>query len=313
MIDFPANPTVGQTFTAVGVTWTWDGVKWSLTGVGGTAVVAVSATPPANPTQGMLWWDSVGGQLYVYFNDGNSAQWVVAVNTGGLASISVGASPPAGPLTGALWWDAVGGQMYIWFNDGTSSQWVPTTNQSAVFGFLPLAGGEIAGNLTVDGMLTANSGANLIGPLNVSGEAILGGTTTNDNAAAGQIGEVISATVTTAVSLTTNIGANVASIPLTAGDWDVQGEIWFQPSVGALGLFAGVSNTSAALTPAPSISNPRSQIVLTSATTGNAQIMPVRPGRISVSVTTTIYLVAQAVFSSGTTVATGCIWARRAR
>jgi hypothetical protein len=32
MIDFPANPTVGQQFTAAGVTWTWDGTKWEAAG-----------------------------------------------------------------------------------------------------------------------------------------------------------------------------------------------------------------------------------------------------------------------------------------
>jgi hypothetical protein len=33
MIDFPNNPTVGQTFTAAGVTWTWDGTKWTSNGL----------------------------------------------------------------------------------------------------------------------------------------------------------------------------------------------------------------------------------------------------------------------------------------
>src|SRR5262245_57877386 len=28
-LDFPASPTVGQTFTAAGTTWSWDGVKWT--------------------------------------------------------------------------------------------------------------------------------------------------------------------------------------------------------------------------------------------------------------------------------------------
>jgi hypothetical protein len=47
--------------------------------IGGTAV-AVSDTPPATPAQGNQWWDSVGGQLYVYVNDGTSSQWVAATN-----------------------------------------------------------------------------------------------------------------------------------------------------------------------------------------------------------------------------------------
>ena len=33
MIDFPASPTIGQTFTAAGVTWTWDGAKWLPNGL----------------------------------------------------------------------------------------------------------------------------------------------------------------------------------------------------------------------------------------------------------------------------------------
>ena len=43
----------------------------------------VSDTAPASPQVGALWWDSVGGQLYVWFNDGNSSQWVPASNGGG--------------------------------------------------------------------------------------------------------------------------------------------------------------------------------------------------------------------------------------
>lgn len=43
-----------------------------------TAIIA--AVPPATPLIGQLWWDEVGGQLYVWYNDGTSSQWVVAVN-----------------------------------------------------------------------------------------------------------------------------------------------------------------------------------------------------------------------------------------
>ena len=32
-LDFPASPTVGQSFTAAGVTWTWDGTKWAASGL----------------------------------------------------------------------------------------------------------------------------------------------------------------------------------------------------------------------------------------------------------------------------------------
>ena len=42
--------------------------------------VTISDTAPASPAVGALWWDSVGGQLYTFYNDGNSSQWVTASN-----------------------------------------------------------------------------------------------------------------------------------------------------------------------------------------------------------------------------------------
>ena len=46
--------------------------------------VNVGDNPPNNPSPntGELWWESDTGDLYVYYNDGDSAQWVMA-NSGG--------------------------------------------------------------------------------------------------------------------------------------------------------------------------------------------------------------------------------------
>jgi hypothetical protein len=100
MIDFPANPTIGQNFTAAGVTWTWDGAKWTGTvnSSGGGASISVGDVPPTNPKLGALWWDSVGGQLYLYYNDGNTIQWVPVTNQMGGAYLPL----TGGFLTGAL-------------------------------------------------------------------------------------------------------------------------------------------------------------------------------------------------------------------
>jgi hypothetical protein len=38
----------------------------------------ISDTPPPSPTAGTLWWKSDVGNTYVYYNDGNSSQWVAA-------------------------------------------------------------------------------------------------------------------------------------------------------------------------------------------------------------------------------------------
>ena len=41
-LDFPASPTVGQTYTANGSTWTWDGVSWLATNPTVSKIVAVT-------------------------------------------------------------------------------------------------------------------------------------------------------------------------------------------------------------------------------------------------------------------------------
>ncbi|MEF1435483.1 hypothetical protein QWU86_11715, partial [Neisseria gonorrhoeae] len=77
------------------------------------------------------------------------------------------------------------------------------------------------------------------------------GTTTNNNANAGSDGEFISSSVVvgSAVALTTNVTANVTSITLTAGDWDVAGTVSINParSTTIAAVIAGISNTTATL------------------------------------------------------------------
>ena len=80
-LDFPASPTVGQLAPlSNGVTYQWDGQKWntqivdSYANSGGNPGV----TPPPNPAPGTFWWDSTSGQLYIWYVDTNSAQWMQA-------------------------------------------------------------------------------------------------------------------------------------------------------------------------------------------------------------------------------------------
>ena len=39
-------------------------------------LVETSDSPPTNPVDGSLWWDSSFGQMFVYYDDGTSAQWI---------------------------------------------------------------------------------------------------------------------------------------------------------------------------------------------------------------------------------------------
>lgn len=99
MIDFPASPTVGQKFTTAGVTWMWDGVKWTLSPAVDGASITVSDTPPPSPTQGALWWDSVHGQMYLFYDDGSSQQWVPTTNQMGGNYLPLSGGSLSGPLT----------------------------------------------------------------------------------------------------------------------------------------------------------------------------------------------------------------------
>jgi hypothetical protein len=133
------------------------------------------------------------------------------------------------------------------------------------------------------------------------------GTTTNNSASAGYVGEYISSQIlfASATSLTTATAKNVTSISLTAGDWDVAGQVSILASVATQAVSCGISTTSATLGDFSVYSN------IGATTTSFSAVMPTQ--RISISGTTTVYLVAVASFVSGTATACGFIGARRVR
>lgn len=61
----------GNVLTSNGDGW----VSSPASGGGGSSVV-ISETAPASPTAGTVWWDSDTGASYIYYDDGNTAQWV---------------------------------------------------------------------------------------------------------------------------------------------------------------------------------------------------------------------------------------------
>lgn len=64
-----------------------------IQGVKGTKVTALD-TPPLSPSVNDFWWDATYGVLMVYYDDGNSQQWVSAMS--GISGIQ-GAQGIAGP------------------------------------------------------------------------------------------------------------------------------------------------------------------------------------------------------------------------
>jgi hypothetical protein len=96
----------------------------ALYGVLGASAISVSDAPPASPVNGQLWWESDSGDTFIWFNDGNTSQWV-QVATGKPVVI------PEAPVDGnsyarkdAAWFDitsglAIGGQREVLTADRT--------------------------------------------------------------------------------------------------------------------------------------------------------------------------------------------------
>lgn len=76
--SFPPNPSVGQLYTSNGRTWKWTGTQWTAQAVTTptSAPVYVSVSPPPNPIQGSLWYDSNNNYLNIWYKDLNGGQWI---------------------------------------------------------------------------------------------------------------------------------------------------------------------------------------------------------------------------------------------
>jgi hypothetical protein len=141
------------------------------------------------------------------------------------------------------------------------------------------------------------------------------GTGTNDSASSGNLGEFVSATIATgsAVPLTSSTIANVTSISLTAGDWDV----WFS---GYFNAAASTTLTSLQM----SMSSANNTMDLTAGKFGSLGNQSTNAGgnpisvsggvfRFSLAGTTSVFLNALSVFGTSTNAAWGTLQARRVR
>ena len=143
------------------------------------------------------------------------------------------------------------------------------------------------------------------------------GITDGSNAAAGQIGEVIAASNTTGLQLTTATAANVATLALPPGDWTVGSVVVFTPSgTGPNAIIAGISTVPAVLptdTQVVTGAAIMAQIWSSGMTSNKTQTLPTSLCRINTTTAKNVYLVAQSSFGGGSVTVTGYISARRVR
>lgn len=232
---------------------------------------------------------TLGGQIFaapgpIGSSVASSGVFTTLIASSGINSTAIGATTAS---TGA-------------FTTLSASSTVSGTGFSTYLGSPP----AIGTTTPASGAFTSLGATGLITPQPTIG---IKGTTTNDSPAAGSIGEFVSSLTGSAVTLTTTVVANITSISLTAGDWDVSGNIQFLPA-GTGGTYAASISTTSATRP----SWQQESLLIVSEGAASAKQMPTPVVRISISTTTIVYLVGYAGFSS-TMTANGFIRARRVR
>lgn len=116
--------------------------------------VFIGINPPSNPNQGDLWWDPVSGNLFVYYIDPTSSQWIIT-NTGGggggmeSGGAIVGPFAPGSPYEGQIWLNTNNNILYVYTDaDG----WV--ANNSELQGVMSVAAVDPLVANTVDNNAT---------------------------------------------------------------------------------------------------------------------------------------------------------------
>ena len=168
---------------------------------------------------------------------------------------------------------------------------------------------------------TVNGPLVVTGVSTLSGGTTITGTTTNDSAAAGVVGQYTTYTVASGASgAGTTAFLNSASGALTAGDWDVYGSCdldW--TGVTATVVNCGVSTASATLTGQSGIGNvmatdPTTKEIATFGTTlTGTKVVNTPIVRMTLATATTVYIVTGMTYSAGSYVAYGTLKARRVR
>lgn len=186
------------------------------------------------------------------------------------------------------------GRLYFYACDGATNVVLPTVGFG---GALSVVGGlVVGGNTLINGSLTVTQPSSFVG------------VTDGSNAAAGQSGEYISASATS-IQLSSGVTQNVVPISLSAGDWEVSGNVSFLPQSGVSSAVAVQAFlTGGAITPS------NTTLQYNSISNNGFFQGPVGPIRQSSSSAATAAMSLTATFSGPATIrCTAFIQARRIR
>jgi hypothetical protein len=161
---------------------------------------------------------------------------------------------------------------------------------------LPLSGGTMTGDIA----FSPTTGG-------------ISGTTTNDTAAAGKVGQFIQSVTGNVTMAASNIWTDATSISLTAGDWDIAINAWGYPNnvASITASWIGVGTVAGNVSPG-SVGDGSS--LHYRAYSGTAQIAMALPSfRMSLASTTTVYYKALFAYTGTAGLFGGRISARRIR
>ncbi len=256
-----------------------------------------------------LTWANLKATLVTYFNtlftkvDGSNATGTWSINTSGNAATATNATKVTtnANLTGH----------------------VTSVGNAAVLGSFTKA--QL--NTAVSDANLASSGANsditsmtAVTSISATGGTAVKGTNTNDNAAAGYVGEYMTAQRlgASALALTTGTAATITTLSLTAGDWDVWGKVGFITATATTSVIRIIAETTTGAGLSGSDGDGVATLVYPGGAAlnsgGNGSVV-INTGvrRFILSATTTVNLLAYSDFSTAGLSAFGSIKARRVR
>ncbi len=192
---------------------------------------------------------------------------------------------------------------------GGTSQVVQQSTAGGDFTVGQLAATNLSNGTTGSGAVVLANTPTITTPVTV-------GVTNGTAASSGNVGQIVSSTVNPVpgVSMTNNTFANITSISLPAGDWDIMAQVSFNPAptTTVQGFVASISLTSATAGSNYNI-NESVEEITGMFITGAPIVASVAEACATISTTTTYYLVANVGFGVSTMSAGGKIIARRRR
>lgn len=288
---------------------TINSVNLGLSGATGTGNFVGSTSPTITTPKIAQINDANGNEILALVSEASAVNYIQIYNNATANSpdiISAGSDTNVG-----MTFSTKGTGVYEFITTATTDQFIfaygAASALNSAFNFAGTGTGSIYTFPTAVGTVAISGAAQAVTFASTTFSSTSGiiGTTTNDNAAAGSVGQLISSVISSgsAVSYTSTGTKDLTSISLTAGDWDVYGNILFAGTlVQSYGVW--ISLTSATL---PDLS------LITFAGPGttvggiNAPYF-----RASLAMTTTVYLTGT-VTGTGTLTGQGGIYARRVR